>query len=283
MGSIDTPKQSEITTKKKLDISSYTNTKHDAIIKKASEGEKEIKNEFEIMKESQALKKNILTRLGTMKETLLASPNLSPKVQKELQEKISFCSIESGIDNMESNAEKLRALRFVKEWLDKMSTTMSITEIQEHLQKMIKEHAERHLPLVVIDVIGMASMLMIMFAVCALFSVVYIGELGFAICMMLMLAWATGGVIITLLEKFAVSDEIKEKISKKKASQNMNSLYTRIAPFMPDISQAQFNELYTQYRHSKNSIESLVRYFEIAHANDSKIDEKEFDTIVRSL
>ncbi len=80
-----------------------------------------------------------------------------------------------------------------------------------------------------------------------------------------------------------MSDEIKEKISKKKASQNMNSLYTRIAPFMPDISQAQFNELYTQYRHSKNSIESLVRYFEIAHANDSKIDEKEFDTIVHSL
>ncbi len=65
---------------------------------------------------------------------------------------------------------------------------MSITEIQEHLQKMIKEHAERHLPLVVIDVIGMASMLMIMLAVCALFSVVYIGELGFAICMMLILA-----------------------------------------------------------------------------------------------
>jgi len=53
---------------------------------------------------------------------------------------------------------------------------------------MIKEHAEKHLPLIVIDVIGMASMLMAMLAACALFSVVYIGELGFAICMMLMLA-----------------------------------------------------------------------------------------------
>jgi len=80
-----------------------------------------------------------------------------------------------------------------------------------------------------------------------------------------------------------VSDEIKEKISKKKASQNMNSLYTRITPFMPDISQDQFNELYTRYRHSRNNIKSLVQYFEIAHANDSKIDEKEFDTIIRSL